>query len=95
MWGVELEPARDAAPLDQAPQALAPARGLRASDQLRPLQSAPEQGQALYGLLAALAGLRLLDPQVAQQPVEGLLVGVVLLPAGEVIEAVAKPAGQL
>jgi hypothetical protein len=30
---------------------------------------------------------RLPDPQVAQQPVERLLVGVVLLPAGEVAEA--------
>jgi hypothetical protein len=29
----------------------------------------------------------LLDPQVAQQPVEHLLAGVVLLPAGEVAEA--------
>jgi hypothetical protein len=55
MWGVELEPARDAAPLDQAPQALAPARGLRASDQpaAGPKQR-PGAGQALYGFLAAL-----------------------------------------
>jgi hypothetical protein len=40
-------------------------------------------------------GLRLPDPQVPQQALKRLLVGVVLLPAGEVIEAVAKPAGQL
>jgi hypothetical protein len=33
----------------------------------------PGAGQALYGLLAALAGLCLPDPQVAQQPVERLL----------------------
>ncbi len=47
--------------------------------------------QALYGLLAALVGLRLLGPQVAQQPVERLLVGVVLLPAREAAD-VAGPA---
>jgi hypothetical protein len=62
----------------------------------RPLLSSTlKRDRRCTGLLVALAGLRLLDPQVAQRPVKRLLVGVVLLPAGEVIEAVAKPAGQL
>ena len=42
--------------------------------------------------------LRLLDPQVVQQPVERLLVGVVLLPAGEVADAAGQigwPAAQI
>jgi hypothetical protein len=41
-----------------------------------------KQEQPSGGLLVALAGLPLLDPQVAQQPVERLLVGVVVLAAG-------------
>jgi len=41
-------------------------------------------GQVLYGAPGGLAGLRPLDPQVAQQPVERLLVGVVVLALGEV-----------
>ena len=48
MWGVELEPARDAAPLDQAPQALAPTRGLRASDQPAALVSGKTRHFLVY-----------------------------------------------
>src|SRR5687768_6208967 len=60
MWGVELEPARDAAPLDQAPQALAPVRGLRAGDQpAAGPNTGPGAGQALYGAPARPGAQRL------------------------------------
>jgi hypothetical protein len=62
------------------PPAQSPGRAIS----IRPLHL-PEAEQALYG---ASGRLRLLDPQVAQQPVERLLVVVVLLAAGEVADAV-------
>ena len=57
-----------------------------------PLASQTKSDAAYPPLAKAMARadrLRLLDPQVAQQPVERLGVGVVLLPAGEVAGAVA------
>ncbi len=65
-------------------------RPLLNSRQLRPVP--PGRRHSITDLRQPSA---LLDPQVAQQPVERLGVGVVLLPAGEVADAVAKPAGQL
>jgi hypothetical protein len=70
--------------------ALLPLRRPRTRDrhQAAIITSAPERDRGCTGLLAALAELCLLDPQVAQQPVERLLVGIVLLPAGEVADVV-------
>jgi hypothetical protein len=73
------------------PACSAPAAVFRTRDQHSAATSVPEAGQALYEAPGRPGRLCLLDPQVAQQPVERLLVGVVLLPTGGAYEKSRRP----